>query len=86
MYNVLDKDTIEMEIVPYIPHPKRGFPPTVPMAEIINALLYKLKTGVQWEYLPVSSLFSVKALTWQGVYYHFNKWGGSETFKECWIQ
>ena len=27
MYKVLDKDTIEMEIIPYIPKPKRGFAP-----------------------------------------------------------
>ncbi|MGC1515841.1 MAG: IS5/IS1182 family transposase, partial [Maribacter sp.] len=47
MYSVLDKDMIEMEIVPYIPKTKRGFAPTVPVAEIVNAILYKLKTGVQ---------------------------------------
>jgi transposase len=83
MYTVLDKDTIEMEIVPYIPAPKRGFPPTVPLSEIIDAVLHKLKTGVQWEQLPVRSLFSGKALTRQGVYYHFDKWGRSGTFKDC---
>lgn len=86
MYTVLDKDTIEMEIVPYIPGPKRGFAPTVPLAEVIDAILYKLKTGVQWEQLPVRSLFSDKALTWQGVYYHFNKWSRSGTFRDCWTK
>ena len=86
MYKVLSKDTIELEIVPYIPSPKRGFPPTVPLVEIVNALLYKLKTGVQWNCLPVHSLFSSKAISWQGVYYHFNKWGRCQTFKACWIQ
>jgi len=86
MYTVLDKVTIEMEIVPYIPAPKRGFHPTVPLSEIIDAVLYKLKTGVQWEQLPVGSLFSGKALTWQGVYYHFNKWGRSGTFRDCWVK
>jgi len=75
-----------MEIVPYIPAPKRGFHPTVPLSEIIDAVLYKLKTGVQWEQLPVGSLFSGKALTWQGVYYHFNKWGRSGTFRDCWVK
>jgi len=28
MYKVLDKDTIEMEIVAFIPGPKHGFPPS----------------------------------------------------------
>ena len=46
MYKVLDKDTIEMEIVPHIPLPKRGFAPTAPLCEIVNAIPYKLKTGV----------------------------------------
>jgi len=41
MYLVLDKDTIEMEIVPYIPKNKRGFPPSVSIVEIVNAILYK---------------------------------------------
>ena len=85
MYKILDKDRIEMEIVPCIPNGKRGFSRTVPLVEIINSILYKLKTGVQWEYLPVSSLFSDKTLTWQGVYYHFNNWNKSGTFKQCWI-
>tara|TARA_B100001059_G_C17757211_1_gene540634 strand:+ start:272 stop:475 length:204 start_codon:yes stop_codon:yes gene_type:complete len=57
MYLILDKDTIEMEIIPNIPIPKRGFPPTVSVIEIINAILYKLKTAVQWHLLPVDSLF-----------------------------
>jgi len=47
---VLSKDMIELEIVPYLPETKRGFKPKVPLYEIVNALLYKLKTGVQWEY------------------------------------
>lgn len=47
MYKVLDKDMIEKEIVAYIPGTSRGFPPTVPLHEIVNAILFKLKTGVQ---------------------------------------
>ncbi|CAZ94454.1 Conserved hypothetical protein [Zobellia galactanivorans] len=84
MYKVLDKDTIEMEIVPNIPMARRGFPPRVELSEIVNAVLYKMKTGVQWEYLPVTALFAQRALTWQGVYYHFRKWCLSGTFYRCW--
>ena len=36
-----------MEIISHIPLPKRGFPPRVPLIEIIKAILYKLKTGVR---------------------------------------
>lgn len=84
MYKVLDKDIIEMEIVPNIPVPRRGFPPRVELSEIVNAVLYKMKTGVQWEYLPVTSIFAERPLTWQGVYYHFRKWCLSGTFYGCW--
>ena len=86
MYSVLDKDIIEMEIIPHIPKTKRGFPPTVPLVEIINAILYKLKTGVQWHQLPVKALFEKIPLTWNAVYYHYRKWCLSETLKGCWIQ
>jgi len=85
MYKVLDKDTIEMEIVPHIPLPKRGFAPTAPLYEIVNAILYKLKTGVQWEYLPTASLFSQKVLSWQSVYHHYRKWCRSGAFMDCWV-
>ena len=36
--------------------PKRGFPPTVPLVEIVNAIIYKLKTGVQWHQLPIKEI------------------------------
>ena len=84
MYSVLDKDTIEIEIVPYIPKAKRGFPPSVPLVELINAILYKLKTGVQWKFLPVQALFSELSLSWQSVYYHFRKWCVSKVWQEIW--
>tara|TARA_R110002033_G_scaffold808_1_gene8036 strand:+ start:2309 stop:2425 length:117 start_codon:yes stop_codon:yes gene_type:complete len=30
-----------MEIAPFIPATKRGFQPTLPMAEIVNAIFFK---------------------------------------------
>ena len=86
MYKVLDKDTIEKEIVAYIPRPSRGFPPRAPLHEIVNAILYKLKTGLQWEHLPVQTLFSVTVLSWQSVYHHYRKWCKTGFWKHCWIQ
>lgn len=70
MCSVLDKYTIEMEIVPNIPKTKRGFPPSAPLEEIINAILYKLKTDVQLKYLPVKALFTSVTLSWQSVCHH----------------
>ncbi len=86
MYQVLSKDTIEMEIIPYIPTAKRGFPPRVPLVEIINCILYKLKTGVQWHFLPVESLFSGKGLHYKTVFGHYRNWCEQGIWKDCWIQ
>lgn len=86
MYFILDKDMIEESIVAYLPSPSRGFNVTVPVAEVINAILYKLKSGVHWRLLPVKALFSDKVLCWQAVYYHYRKWCISGTWKECWIK
>ncbi|MEC4036785.1 IS5/IS1182 family transposase, partial [Myroides odoratimimus] len=44
MYQVLHKDSIELDIVPHLPLPKRGFKSKAPLYEIVNAILYKLKT------------------------------------------
>ena len=55
MYGVLDKDIINNEIVLYLPLAKRGFQVTVPLEEIVNGIFYKLKTGVQWNQLPVKA-------------------------------
>jgi len=74
-----------MEIVPLIPKVKRGFPPTVPLVEIINAILYKLKTGVQWNQLPVKAIFEQHSLTWNTVYYHYRKWCMCDVLKQSWI-
>ncbi len=69
-HSLLDKYTIEMEIVPYISSGKREFSPIVPLVKIISAILYNLKTGVQWRYLPIKQLFSFVCLSWQSVYLH----------------
>ena len=86
MYQVLDKDMIELEIVPYLPKTKRGFKPKAPLHEIVNAILYKLKTGVQWEYLPVEILFGDEKLHYKTVFGHYRKWCKQDVWKHCWIQ
>ena len=46
MYKILDKDIIENEILPYLSMAKRGFETKSCLVEVINSILYKLKTGV----------------------------------------
>lgn len=82
MCEVPGKDAIEMKIVPLILKTKLGFPPTVP--RIINAVLYKLKTDVQWGQLPVKALFKQLPLIYKAVYY-YRKWCLSDALKHRWI-
>jgi transposase len=81
LYKVLTKDTIELEIVPHIPSGKRGFKSKIPVCEIINCILYKLKTGIQWHFLPVIQLFSDKVLHYKTVFGCYRRWSKDGIWK-----
>lgn len=85
MYKVLDKDIIENEILPYLSTAKRGFETKSCLVEVINCILYKFKTGIQWYMLPVESLFSDVVLSYKTVYWHFNKWSKSGDWEDSWV-
>jgi len=85
MYQVLDKSTINLEIIPHLSVAKRGFKTKSCLAEIVNCILYKLKTGCQWEFLPVQSLFSEVVLHYKTVFGHFRKWCKDGSWKQTWI-
>ncbi|MBP1631698.1 MAG: transposase [Bacteroidetes bacterium] len=84
MYQVLDKDTIISEILPYLPKAKRGFITKSNRAEIVNCILYKLKTGCQWHMLPVTSLFSKVVLSYKTVFGHFRQWCKCGIWQQIW--
>ena len=48
MYDVLDKDTIKFEILPYLSVAKRGYVTKSDLVEVIQCILYKLKTSFLW--------------------------------------
>ena len=56
----------------FLPRPSavgsKGRPQEWPPREIVNAILYLLRTGCQWRMLPHD------LPPWQTVYYHFRKW------------
>jgi len=85
MYQVLDKDMINLEIIPHLSIAKRGFKTKSCLIEIVNAILYKLKTGCQWAFLPVKSLFSDVVLSYQAVFWHYRKWCKNGDWQQCWI-
>ena len=73
MYAVLDKDTIKNEILPHLSVAKRGFQSKSSLIEVINAILYKLKTGYQCVYFPMIEPFSDKVLKYDAVWHYYNK-------------
>lgn len=82
---VLPKDMIEKWIVPHLALGKRGFSSKVPVYQIVLLILYRLKTGCQWRQLPIKQFFEQQQLTWQGVYYYFNRWSKLGCFEQVWI-
>lgn len=64
----------------FLPSPStvgtRGRPQEWPPREIINAILYLLRTGCQWRMLPHD------LPPWQTVYYHHRKWRLNGTWEK----
>lgn len=82
---VLSKDMIERWILPHLSQGKRGPEPQVELADIVQAILYRLKTGCQWRMLPLKAFFEPDALTWNGVYHHHRAWVKDGSWKKVWI-
>ena len=76
------KNQIEAYILPLLPVNKRGFSCTFDMSEIVQCIIYKLKTGVQWEFLFVDIKSIKPPFSWQLVYYYYRKWVKLGVFKK----
>ena len=70
----------QQNLQPHLPLPKKGFKSKAPIYEIVNAILYKLKKGVQWSYLSVQALFSTQ------VFGHFRNWCKVGVWQSCWTE
>lgn len=81
---ILNKSTIEKWILPHLTIGERGFETTVPLIEIVECILHRLKTGCQWRELPTKQFFTAKILVWESVYYYFNKWSKSGCWQRIW--
>ena len=69
----LGKDTINIWIIPFLSVGKRGFKSNFDLASIILLIFNRLRTGGQWRELPIESYFEKGKISWQNVYYYFNK-------------
>ena len=82
---ILHKDIIRTWLLPHLSLGTRGPACRVELPDVVEAILYKLKTGCQWRQLPVKQFFTDKTLTWSGVYHHFNEWRKDGTWKNLWL-
>ncbi len=61
---------------PLLPPAKPGGPPhTVELREVVNGILYLLRSGCPWRMLPLD------LPPWQTVYKYFHRWTLDETWK-----
>ena len=81
----MGKDTINNWIIPFLSVGKRGFKSNFDLASIFLLILKRLKTGVQWRELPIESYFEKGEISWQNVYYYFNKWSKDGSFQRVWL-
>lgn len=50
---------------------------------MVEAILYRLKTGCQWRQLPMKQFFRCN-YHWQSVYFHFQKWCKDGSWQKIW--
>ena len=79
----MSKSKISKFFVQYLELARTGRKISVPLWRIIKAILYKLKTGIQWKYLPMRQFFGFTKYSWESVYYHFNKWSQTGAWEQC---
>jgi transposase len=81
---VISKSMIEKWIVPFLSIGKRGAKAAVAIGDIVRIILHRLKTGVQWRFLPLKAFLDTGAITYNGVYYHYSKWVKDGSFQKAW--
>jgi transposase len=83
---ILPKDTIERYILANLSVGTRGKECSKELLrEVVGLIIYLLKTGCQWRFLPTKVFFTTKKLSWQGVYYHFNEWVKDGSWTKLWL-
>ena len=81
----LTKRQINQNIVPHLSKGTRGPSCRVGEWRIVRAILYRMKTGIQWRELPMDSLFGCRLTSWQSVYHYFSKWCKDGSWHRLWI-
>ncbi len=84
MFVKLTKKFITRYLLPHLNVSHLGRKTKVKRWKIIKAIIHKLKTGTQWREIPIANFASPILLSWQSVFYHFNKWSKDGSWKNLW--
>jgi transposase len=82
--NVHNEDKIKTLVLPYLSVGKRGKKSTLCLVKVFLLILKRLKTGTQWRELYTKEYFE-EEVSWQSIYYYFNKWCKDGSFVKVWI-
>lgn len=86
MYVNLSKKFIDTYLTSLIPTSNLGRKPKIEIWQVLKAIIYRLKTGCQWRELPIAVFFGIVPVSWNTVYYYFNKWSKQGVIKRLWIK
>ncbi|WP_235130105.1 transposase [Chryseobacterium indicum] len=64
---------------------KRGFSTRFDLGKIFQLIIKRLKTGCQWRELSLKEYFTNQGISWQLIYYYFNKWSKDGSFRRIWV-
>ena len=82
---MLGKSIINKEILPYLSIKKRGkIYREAGLWRVVESIIYKLKTGTQWRFLPLAEFFPDYKPSWQSIYYYYYKWSSSGDWEDLW--
>jgi transposase len=71
-------------LMPHLSTTNLGRKPKVKLWKMVKAIIYRLKTGVQWREIPLIQFFSFHIRSWQSVYHHYNKWCKDGSWRRLW--
>ncbi len=72
--------------MPYLSVAKRGYVSQFDLVEVVNAILYKLKSGCQWRMLPMGHMFTGEPPSFITIFKHYRKWCGKGDWETAFSQ
>lgn len=80
----LTKSFIVQNLLPHLKRYTRGRKLKYDLWRLVKAILYRIKTGVQWRQLPLKAFFNSFTITWSTVYQHYRKWVEDGSWRRLW--